>query len=408
MMTGVAMTAGIIVARHFHDSLGLRPWLVASCLAWGVASIMYVLFKQREAHYSKSVLCQSIILYLGFFFIEGAFCVHQIDQQEAPTHLVTYQELSPKESAKITSSHIKEQLRQRMLDLHIEEQDLAVVSAMALGDKSLLDAETKKNYSVSGASHILAVSGVHISIIFQFFILLMGGKRHSRVSLVLSLSAIWIYVVFIGLPSSAVRSATMLSLYCFALLSRRSNIPIHSLTFAYVIMLVFNPLCLYDIGFQMSFLAVASILLFCPLLTNLASPRWAFLRWTWQLTCMSLAAQIGTLPIIAYYFDRVSCYSLLTNFIAIPMASGVLYLCALLAVLMSLSHISLLSSIMLFPMQWTAKCLVCITQAGNASFQFISKLPGASIEGLHLGLTHILLLYLIIACVYALWRKLFL
>lgn len=406
MMAGVGMTAGIITAKHCHDSLGLYPWLMAGCLVWGVASFLYIAGKRQTDHYCPSVLRPSVVLYLCFFFLGGALCSHQMNKQEAPASIISHQELSAQETASLASSDIRKRLQQRMKDLHIEEQDLAVVSAMALGDKDQLDSETKKTYSVSGASHILAVSGVHISIIFQFFILLMGGKRHSRIPLVLSISAIWIYVVFIGMPASAVRAAMMLSLYCFALLARRGCMPLHSLAFAYVIMLFLNPLNLYDIGFQMSFLAVASILLFYPPLSGLIAPRLTFLRWAWQLACISLAAQIGTLPVIAYYFDRLSCYSLLTSFIAIPMASGVLYLCALLAVLLSLSLVPLLSAVMLFPMQLLAKCLVCITQAGNASFQFISKLPGASIEGIHPNLTQVLLLYLIIACVYALWRKL--
>lgn len=133
---------------------------------------------------------------------------------------------------------------------------------MALGDKSALDSNTRNSYSISGASHILAVSGLHIGIIFQLFIFLLGGRKYSVYTIILSLISIWTYVFLIGLPASAVRAAIMLSAYSLSLAFHRTGLPLNTLSSAYIFMLFISPLYLFELSFQLSFLAVASILLF--------------------------------------------------------------------------------------------------------------------------------------------------
>ena len=113
----------------------------------------------------------------------------------------------------------------------------------------------------------------------------------------------------------------MLSIYSFCLLALRPDLSLNTLALAYVIMLFLNPFQLFDISFQMSFLAVASILIFYPPLFGLLKSHGKIIRCLWGLFSVSLAAQIGTLPLIVYYFGRISCYSLLTSFIAIPAAT---------------------------------------------------------------------------------------
>lgn len=130
---------------------------------------------------------------------------------------MTYQSLSPIDRTILASRSFRQQLEQQLHTYHIDGQDFAVISAMAMGDKGSLDRETKESFSISGTSHILAVSGLHIGIIFQLFVILLGGKRRSRPTIALSLVAVWAYVVFIGFPPSAVRSASMLSIYSFCL-----------------------------------------------------------------------------------------------------------------------------------------------------------------------------------------------
>ncbi len=386
------LTIGIITATYCYDALGTLPWVML-CLISLAASLL-----TRRLIYSQ---CLSI--YLCLFCLGGAFTTRQIDKYQMPAQHCTYQELSSLDRTMIKVGTYREEVEKKMKDLHIEEQDYAVIAAMTLGDKSALDQETKDSYSIAGASHVLAISGLHIGIIFQLFLLMLGGKRKSLPTIIVSTTAIWAYVVFIGMPNSAVRSATMISIYSFALLSRRSPVSLNTLAFAYVIMLLINPLSLYDISFQMSFLAVLSILLFYPLLRDLLRPRHLLSRRVWQLLCVSAAAQIGTMPLIVYYFGRISCYSLLTSLVAIPAATLILYLSALLLILFPITCISWLASIGDMLTDIIARILVSITQFANTFFQLTSMLPGASIDGVSIHLAQLYLAYIAIFSGYLLW-----
>lgn len=400
MPISLILTLAIITAKYSYGYLNTRLWLIATILTWGMAASLYVMGKKfRNFSY------QCLFLYLCLFCLGGVLTSHRIDDTHAPITIESQQDLSPLARSVLTIQSFRKQMERKMQALHIEEQDYAVISAMALGDKGALDAETKESYSVAGTSHVLAVSGLHIAIIFQVILLLLGSKRKSHLTIIVSTTAIWAYVVLIGMPASAMRSATMISLYSFGLLSKRQGPPLNILAFAYVIMLCFNPLSLFDLSFQMSFLAVASILLFQPLIAGLYKPHHAIANWAWQLLSVSVAAQLGTMPVIVYYFGRISCYSVLTSFVAIPMAMAVLYLCAILFGLFILSSLPYISMVALPASHLVARCLVGVTQFGNSFFRLVTLLPGASIDGIHINLLQVLLLYLSLFCVYMVWLK---
>lgn len=391
----IFLTAGSITAYWGYEHIGTSLWLI---LLW---IFLVIAFICRNLIYS-----QCLALYLCLFLVGGTLASHQLDAEHEPITLLTSADLSRKDVALERMHHLREQVEQKMRSLGIEEQDFAVVAAMALGDKDALDADTRESYSISGASHVLAVSGLHITIIFQLFVMLMGGNRRRKLPLIMSLIAIWVYVMFIGLPASGVRSATMLSIYGFLQLSERRSSPIYMLALAYLLMVIFSPLSIFCISFQMSFLAVGSILLFYPLFGKLYQPQHRVGRWAWGMLCISASAQIGTLPLIVYYFGRVSCYSLFTSFIAIPMATAVLCLCAGILLLSPLLLLPVSLPIARWLIEHIADVLVAITQASNTAFRLISMLPGASIEHIHLGKLRLVLAYLFIAMLYLLWKKL--
>lgn len=305
----------------------------------------------------------------------------------------------------LVTQECRNTIQKQLRSLNIQEQDFAIVSAMTLGDKTSLTKETKDIYSISGASHILAVSGLHIGIIFQLFILLLGGRRRSIPTIILSITAIWAYVIFIGMPASAIRSATMISICCFAMLSHRKALSINNLAFAYVIMLIYNPLYLFDISFQMSFMAVYSILLFYQPLEDLCSTSHFYTRWPWSMLCISIAAQIGTMPLIIYYFGRISCYALFTGFIAIPAATVILWLSAAILLLTLLTHIPLMSLLSEPLLHFAASGLMSITQATNTALKLTTMLPGASIDGIKINIPQLCLIYFCIIVGYIFIRK---
>lgn len=406
MSFSLVLTAGIITAKYSYDYLSMRHWLAISILPWSIAACCYMMTQLIRRHNPSSRIIDKLIhyqclnLYLCIFCLGSCITTHHIDHLNAPVQIKAYQSLSSFERTILKAQDFRQQAEQQLHTLHIGEQDFAVIAAMAMGDKSALNQETKEAYSISGTSHILAVSGLHIGIIFQLIILLLGGKRRSKLTIILSTTIVWVYVIFIGFPASAVRAATMLSIYSMVLLSLRPDPTLNTLALAYIIMVLVNPFNIFDIGFQMSFLAVGSILLFYPLFFCLLSSHSNIIRAIWGLFCVSLAAQIGTLPLIVFYFGRISCYSLITSFIAIPAATLILYLCVLLFILSPLTYISFLASPTEGLMQLVINVLTSITQFINTAFRLTSMLPGASIEHVHLSLLQLAILYVAILAGY--------
>ena len=406
MSFSLVLTAGIITAKYSYDYLSMRHWLAISILPWSIAACCYMMTQLIRRHNPSSRIIDKLIhyqclnLYLCIFCLGSCITTHHIDHLNAPVQIKAYQSLSSFERTILKAQDFRQQAEQQLHTLHIGEQDFAVIAAMAMGDKSALNQETKEAYSISGTSHILAVSGLHIGIIFQLIILLLGGKRRSKLTIILSTTIVWAYVIFIGFPASAVRAATMLSIYSMVLLSLRPDPTLNTLALAYIIMVLVNPFNIFDIGFQMSFLAVGSILLFYPLFFCLLSSHSNIIRAIWGLFCVSLAAQIGTLPLIVFYFGRISCYSLITSFIAIPAATLILYLCVLLFILSPLTYISFLASSIEGLMQLVMNVLTSITQFINTAFRLTSMLPGASIEHVPLSLLQLAILYVAILAGY--------
>ena len=293
---------------------------------------------------------------------------------------------------------------------------------MALGDKSRLTNDLRDIYSVSGASHVLALSGLHLGIIYILLSLLVGMRRLGVLREVIIIAGIWSYAIFTGLSPSVVRASTMITIYAFVGLLGRDRMSLNALAFTAIIMLMANPLCLYDVGFQMSFMAVLAILVFCkPLLALMpdhdkdvtaagkrgeqAVGRWSektvgrwvkdfagrwgkkTLKWVWVMVVVSCCAQLGVAPLTAYYFGSFSTYFLLTNFFVIPMATIILYLTALMFV-----------SVLIPPvLPYVAKGLAVVVGWQNALTKWVASLPGASIEGISLNRLQVLMVYVVIA-----------
>lgn len=281
----------------------------------------------------------------------------------------------------------RHKLLERYRDFYTDDT-YAVLAAMTLGDKSAQTNGLRETFAISGASHILAISGLHIGIVYMLLTWIMLGRRRFWLSQVLTVSAIWAFAMLTGLSASVTRAATMITIYAlFAERGGRSS-PINVLCFAAIVILVADVQTLFDIGFQLSFSAVLAILLFMPLLQKLYQPNCSILRWIWKLCLMSLSAQMGVAPLKAYYFGRFSTYFLLTNLLVIPAATFILY-GALIALLFPPASVALL---------W-------VVQQMNSWLRLIASLPGASIDDLHPTKIQVLLTYVFIILCYLIMRK---
>lgn len=271
--------------------------------------------------------------------------------------------------------------RQALLDtyrrLGIDGAELGVLSALTLGDKSLLDTETKQAYSVAGAMHVLAVSGLHVGIIYGVVYLLLTGfgwypplyrqRIRRMVQTVVIILALWFYAFLTGLAPSVMRSALMLSLLSFGMAIRRRSNTYNTIAASAFICLVIDPLTLFTVSFQLSYAAVLAIVYYAPRFARLLPNLPWGVRHVWNLLTVSLAAQIGTIPFTLYYFGQTSNYFALTNLFVIPMAT-IAVCTALIALLLSWTPVAALVAVLL---RWELQLM-------NAVTGWIEHLPFAS------------------------------
>lgn len=210
-----------------------------------------------------------------------------------------------------------------------------VTKALLLGEKGDLDKALIQKYAAVGAMHVLAVSGLHVGIvmlILGFF--LKPVKRLPRgksIFLILVLVGIWLYVLLTGMSSSVMRAAIMFSFIQIGREIKRENGIYQSIFISAFIMILMQPLVIFQVGFQLSYAAVIGIVYLQPKIYNLFYTRWLVFDKIWQISSVSLAAQLATFPIALYYFHQFPTYFLLSNLLVIPMAFlilliGVFYL----------------------------------------------------------------------------------
>ena len=213
---------------------------------------------------------------------------------------------------------VKERLRQGIYKA-ISPPQSEILGAMILGDKNRMSYDLKEKLNIAGVRHITAVSGMHIVIlsnILLFLFLSLGFWKKQAVFL--SLGFIFFFIALTGFQVSSIRAGIMGSLFLTAPLFGRKSKNIRALIIAGLIMLVFNPLLLfYDVGFQLSFLAVLGIISLSPFLKPLLK---------WNVLTMTVSAYIFTLPILIYNFGRISLVALLTNVLIVPIVYPIMIL----------------------------------------------------------------------------------
>lgn len=265
-----------------------------------------------------------------------------------------------------TLLHVRKKLVARYADF-FDGRDLEILSALTLGEKSLLQTDTRDLFSETGTSHILALSGLHLGILFSLLNLLFLKRIRRRwlriAANLLTLFALWNFVLMVGAPLSLIRAAVMFSLLQVAnAIRREQNVTLNNLSFAAIIILLWQPMSLLDVGFQLSFCSVFAIVIAGEFLwQRFPLPEWVddkalvrtlhpkpgrigflkyfdshflarirysfrrngylFFRSTLYPTlCVSLTAQLGTAPLVVYYFHIFPTYALLANLFVVPIA----------------------------------------------------------------------------------------
>lgn len=231
----------------------------------------------------------------------------------------------------------RKQLLAYYSDLGFQGDNLAVLSALTLGYKEDLSEEIQESYSIAGASHVLALSGLHIGILYLLISFLLGKTAKRGIirffKLLLIVLFLWFFAFISGLSPSVIRSVILFTIIAIATLYNAKPVSLNTLGVAAFLMLLYDPFYIYDVSFQLSFVAVASIILIQPWLYAKVKVNCLATRYTWKIITMSIAAQIGTAPLVIYYFSRYSVYFLLTNLVVIPAVTFILYLAVAILIL---------------------------------------------------------------------------
>ncbi len=224
-------------------------------------------------------------------------------------------------------------LRKHLLDVfetnHITGQDHAVISALILGYEDEIDQDVISAYAAAGAMHILSVSGLHVGIIYvaiNFFLGFLNRNRKTRLfKSLLIILFLWFYALLTGLSPSVLRSATMFSFIIIGQMTGHHTNLYNTLSASAFFLLALNPFLLFQVGFQLSYMAVLGIIFLQPAIQAWFDPDVFILRQIWSLTSVSIAAQLATFPLGLFYFHQFPVYFLFSNLIVIPVSTVIIY-----------------------------------------------------------------------------------
>jgi len=283
------------------------------------------------------------------------------------------------------------ELRQRMVnkykELLVNPESIHIASTLILGYRAELDQETLDIYSRTGTIHALSVSGAHVGLIYAIIVALLSflnkGLKLKIFKFFLICTLIWSYAILTGLSPSVVRSAIMISVFTGAKTFVKTKNNYNILAFSAFCQLVYNPYSVFDVGFQLSYLAVFGLIYLQPKIYQLWYFRNKVSDYLWKFTALSLAAQLFTFPLSIFYFHQFPLYFLLGNlFITVPLAL-MMYL-GLIVLLPGFGFLGVL-------LDW----LIIYT---NSGLKWIAELPFSTFKAIWIDWPEMLLLYVAIAC----------
>jgi competence protein ComEC len=264
-----------------------------------------------------------------------------------------------------------------------------VASALVLGIKSHLDNELRSAYASSGAMHVLAVSGLHVAILYGILVFFLERlKKLKGGNLLFTFSVLfilWLYAFITGLSASVLRSVIMFSFIVIARSINRNTNIYNTLAISAFILLCYKPGFLFDVGFQLSYLAVAGIIYFHPKLYHCISFNNYVSDKVWSVSCVAIAAQLTTFPLCIYYFHQFPVYFLLSNLLVIPLSFIILYVGIILLVT---GWIPICGQILGFLMEKLIWLL-------NASVLLVEDFPFSTVGEIYKDRPEIFLMYVI-------------
>jgi competence protein ComEC len=345
--------------------------------------------------------------------IENAGNPKEFDyKQYLAFHLITHQAYLKSANWKMISSKpdggillFADNLRKNILSVLVKYgfkgDAFSVTSALTLGYVNELDSEVKQAYISSGAMHVLSVSGLHVGIVFvvlDFLLFFMSKKKRLIIlKTIIIVLFLWGYALLTGLSPAVLRAAAMFSFVVIGRAFNRQTNIYNSLSASALILLIVNPLMLFDVGFQLSYLALLGIVYYQPMIYKLLYFKYKIIDWIWALTSVGIAAQLVTFPLSLYYFHQFPNYFLISGLIVIPLSTLIIYLAMILFAISPWE----------WGATWVAKGLIKLVDLMNWSCQYIENLPGSVSKDIPFNLPLMLLFYLslILVTLFIVYKK---
>lgn len=321
----------------------------------------------------------------------------------------THQQFIPASSIKLIDTTVKassivdqtHQYASGMLSRYVKDTaTLGLLQAMLLGDETNFDRDIRRDYAETGIIHIVAISGSHVMLLFQLIAVLffwLRDKKWSFIKYLIAVPIVCFYVMVAGAPVSAIRSAIMFSFIAAGLLFQKDKQALNQLLLTAFFMLLYEPMWLFAVGFQLSFAAVLSLIIFYKPLYRLIMPSNAILRSLWQVVAASMAAEILTAPLVIFYFHLFPVGFIVANVLAYFFMGVVLAIGLLIIALGKIPVLAVtLGAIATF-----------VVTLFNSIIHGLQSLNPASFSHIHLSLFNTTIVYMIIAglAVYLLMKK---
>ena len=356
---------------------------------------------RKDSLLNKLTIDTQFLVKTSFKNIEEPKNPHQFNYKKYLERKRVYKQITSTSSelylmnSRITTfKGIAEFVRKKIIDSleknGFKGDDLSIIKSLLLGQRQDVSKELLENYSKAGAIHILAISGLHIGILLFFlnFLLkpLLLFKNGKHLKLVLVLILLWSFAFIAGLSPSIVRAVTMFSAIALSLLGNRQFNIYYALVFSMFLLLLINPYYLFDVGFQMSYLAVSFIVWLQPVFQSIWSPKIKIISYLWKIFTVSLAAQIGVLPLSLFYFHQFPGLFFITNIVIIPF----------LGIILGLGIITIILSLLGVLPSLIAKTYGYIISLMNQFISWVAKHESFLFENIYYSFQLIVLTYLLI------------
>lgn len=288
------------------------------------------------------------------------------------------------------ADYIRKHINKKLKRYDFKPDELTIINALLLGQRQDISEEVYTSYTNAGAIHILAVSGLHVGVILlilSFIFKPLERFKHGKlIKTILLVSILWSFALIAGLSASVTRAVTMFSIVAIALNLKRPTNIYNTLAISMFIILLFKPLFIFDVGFQLSYLAVFAIVAIDPFLYGLWRPKNKVLNFYWHTFTVTISAQFGIIPVSLFYFHQFPGLFFISNLIIIPF----------LGVILGLGILVILLAVLNILPQFGADIYGYIISLMNSFVAWVSKQEAFLLKDISFSLLYVIVSYVFI------------